>query len=89
MQELSTTFAFLELLSGNEDKFTFASRTAISPVFILKQVHSGEKAISPNIHWDVPALLENLSTSQVLLHHILNVQSPFHNGCCVLGAISF
>lgn len=49
-----------------------ALRTPISPLFILKQVHSGKKAISPNFHWDVPALLENLSTSQVLLRPVLN-----------------
>ena len=56
----------------------------ISPLFILKQVHSGEKAISPNFHWDVPALLENLSTSQSLLRPIINTMTPVSR-----GAISF
>lgn len=68
---------FTERLEARYEE-EFNLRTPISALFVLKQAHSGEKAISPNIHRDVPALLENLSTSQV----ITTSHFKHYNGCC-------
>lgn len=65
VQEIPTAFA---LLFRNKDKFRSALRTDIST---LHFIHSGEKAVSPNFQWDVPALMENLSITQAILRPIL------------------
>lgn len=65
VQEIPKVFA---LLFRNKDKFMLALRIDTST---LHFIHSGEKAVSPNFQWDVPALMEILSTTQAILQPIL------------------
>ena len=86
---INNVFLFFFKLKRNNDKSRFALSTPSPTIFILKQVHSGKKAIWPNFHWDIPALLENMFNSQVLLRPISNMGSTLYNSCFEYGAISF
>lgn len=67
---------FQNQILSTEEEFKFTLRTAVSALFVLKQAHSGEEPILPNILWDVPALLKRvLSTFQIILHSILNTRT--------------